>query len=78
MLSAMVDSDSKAVQLGIVVLGAIGGGFAGYKSKGGIEKIATSFIGAFFIIRGAAFYLGKFPETFKSTAALKKIANKIK
>lgn len=65
---------SSNVTLIFAVLGAIGGGFLGKYFNKHVKYGATSFIGAFFIVRGASTWIGGFPSDFESAAALKKLA----
>lgn len=54
--------------------GAIGGVILGKYFQKHVKYGATSFIGAYFIVRGVSSFIGGFPSDFSSKAALKKIA----
>jgi len=74
--SAVTDSlgdDAKWVHIGMLVGTGLVGGFAAYKLVNQVLKIATAFIGAFFTVSGAAFFVAKWldeenawlsPDTF--------------
>jgi len=75
-LGKLAGVQSSNVSLIFAVFGAIGGVVLGKYFNKHVKYGSTAFIGSYFIIRGAATWIGGFPSDFSSTAALKKIAGK--
>jgi hypothetical protein len=66
MILKLTQVQNQNASLGAAVVGGAIGGIIGYKFSKKMLIFGTAFIGAFFIIRGTAIYLGNFPSEFAS------------
>lgn len=66
MILKLTQVQNQNASLGAAAFGGVVGGYIGFKYKERILKFGTAFIGAFFIIRGIAIYVGNFPSEFSS------------
>lgn len=63
--------ENGSVEIVGAIVGALLGGYFGNKSNKFVKCVGTAFVGAFFITKGASFYLGGFPSSTNAIDSVK-------
>jgi len=78
LLGGVLGLDNKFAKIGMVFLGLVGGFVLGMKLNNPVKTFGTAFVGAFFVVRGLATFLGGWPgDSDAAKHALKHHSKKI-